>query len=798
MTVIAADLHILGIRHHGPGSARMVMAALEKVRPDAVLIEGPPDADDLIALAGHAEMKPPVALLVYNPDQPSDAAYYPFAEFSPEWQAMRWALSAHSHVQFIDLPVAVRRREQEAEPSATTPGPDGSDDPSASPGTRQEPKSGDGGVGEGEGEGEGDDEFHSDPLDALARAAGFEDGEAWWGTLVEERGGDEDPLAIFDAIRDAMTTARESQPAGKSRRSDEPAREAHMRRCIRAAVRKGFERICVVCGAWHAPVLTLAALKTFSAKDDDAALKGVAKRKTTATWVPWTHGRLTAASGYGAGVRSPGWYEHLWHHGGVTATPRWTSLGERWMTRVARLMRDEQLDASPAHVIESVRLADALAALRGRGVPGLEEFNEATLAILTAGNPLPMRLIERKLIVGERLGEVPADAPSLPLQRDLAAQQKSLRMKPSADETILELDQRNEMDLARSRLLHRLCLLDVPWGIRSEGVRRSTGTFRETWRLQWKPEFAVMVIEAGAYGNSVEHAAEQKVVTRTAAAAALPELTSSLEHVMLADLPNAMEALIERIQVVSAVSADLGHLMEALPPLAGVLRYGDVRRTESTLVRPVVHGLSVRICAGLSAACASLDDDAAAAMRVRIDGVDSALAILDDAALLGAWRERLRAVGDADVHGLIAGRCWRMLLDAPGSDENGTGDQAETRLSLALSRGNDPSKASAWLEGFLSGSAAVLVHDQRLLAVVDAWVCSLTRDAFEQTCPIARRTFATFEPAERRMIGEQLRRSSAPGGNPGRGETPGSGQGYDADRGELVLPTLRLILGEEL
>ncbi|HEX8818872.1 MAG TPA: DUF5682 family protein, partial [Archangium sp.] len=46
------------MRHHGPGSARSVRDALERLRPDIVLIEGPPEADGLLPLAAHAEMKP--------------------------------------------------------------------------------------------------------------------------------------------------------------------------------------------------------------------------------------------------------------------------------------------------------------------------------------------------------------------------------------------------------------------------------------------------------------------------------------------------------------------------------------------------------------------------------------------------------------------------------------------------------------------------------------------------------------------------------------------------------------------
>ena len=75
-------------------------------------------------------------------------------------------------------------------------------------------------------------------------------------------------------------------------------------------------------------------------------------------------------SGYGAGIAAPGWYEHLWLSGvafdasPATAPPR--TVG--WLARVARLMRERDLDCSSAHLIEATRLADTLAALRQRYV----------------------------------------------------------------------------------------------------------------------------------------------------------------------------------------------------------------------------------------------------------------------------------------------------------------------------------------------------------------------------------------------------------------------------------------------
>jgi hypothetical protein len=168
---MTAKLHVLGVRHHGPGSARTVAAALAKFKPDAVLIEGPPDAAGILHHAAAKDMKPPVALLVYEPDKPQEAAYYPFAEFSPEWQAIRWGLKAKAEVRFIDLPFSNRAAKSQVAEAEAGEASESEDEPAA----------------------------HADPLDALAHAAGLTDGEVWWSRLIEERRGDEDPLGVFDA-----------------------------------------------------------------------------------------------------------------------------------------------------------------------------------------------------------------------------------------------------------------------------------------------------------------------------------------------------------------------------------------------------------------------------------------------------------------------------------------------------------------------------------------------------------------------------------------------------------------------
>ncbi|MEU5186105.1 DUF5682 family protein [Streptomyces klenkii] len=755
---------LLGIRHHGPGSARAVRAALEQCRPAAVLVEGPPEADAIVHLADEEGMRPPVALLAHAADDPGRAAFWPLAEFSPEWVAIRWALARGVPVRFIDLPAAHTLALSEDDGERPTPDP-------------------------------ADGASRTDPLAVLAAAAGYDDPELWWEDAVEHRRGADggDALAPFAALADAMSELRTAFGEGDgSDGARDLVREAHMRLRIRDARRRFGDGIAVVCGAWHVPAL--AVKRTVTA--DRQALKGLPKVKAELSWVPWTHRRLSRRSGYGAGIDSPGWYGHLFH---APDRPL-----ERWLTKVARLLRDEDFPVSSAHVIEAVRLAGTLAALRGRPLAGLTETTDAVRAVMCDGSDVPLALVRDRLVVGNVLGEVPDSAPATPLQRDLAGLQRSLRLKPEADARDRELDLRKDTDAARSRLLHRLRLLGVDWGepVRPRG---GTGTFRETWRLSWEPELAVRVAEASAWGTTVRAAATARAESLAAGAATLADVTALAEHCLLAGLPGALPTVMRALADRAALDTDVAHLAKALPALVRSVRYGDVRRTGVAALSEVAEGLAERVFVGLPAACAGLDADAAATMRGLVDEVHQAVALLapepapgeDEAAGTGLrhrWAAVLGVLAERDgLAGGIRGRAVRLLLD----DGLLPGGHAARLMGLALSAGTEPAEAAAWIEGFLGSGGPggmLLVHDERLLALVDDWLTGVPAGAFAGVLPLLRRTFSSFDQGTRRAVGQQIRR-----GGPGTGGTPprGSGAGarLDEERAAAVLPTMRLLLG---
>ena len=114
-------IHFLGVRHHGPGSANRVVAALDVLRPRQVLIEGPSDCTELLPMLAQRDMTPPVALLAYVADDPACSLYYPFAEFSPEYQACCWAVRNSATVAFIDMPVSIQLAQMLAQRSEPDP-----------------------------------------------------------------------------------------------------------------------------------------------------------------------------------------------------------------------------------------------------------------------------------------------------------------------------------------------------------------------------------------------------------------------------------------------------------------------------------------------------------------------------------------------------------------------------------------------------------------------------------------------------------------------------------------------------
>ena len=141
-------------------------------------------------------------------------------------------------------------------------------------------------------------------------------------------------------------------------------------------------------------------------------------------------------------------------------------------------------------------------------------------------------------------------------------------------------------------------------------------SFSELWQLFWQPDFAISIIEAGMWGNTVYNAAINFIQDKSKKTNTLPELTKLVEVALKADLKEAIEVLVEQLQNIAALTKDVHHLMNALPPLVNAIRYGSTRQLDITALEKVINQMVPRICIGLPAACTAIDEEALSLIHI--------------------------------------------------------------------------------------------------------------------------------------------------------------------------------------
>jgi hypothetical protein len=682
------------IRHHGAGTVCALRQGLDAYDPDCVLVEGPPEAEPLLAFVGRADLTPPVALSVYVRGEPSRSATYPFASWSPEWTALCWAANSGVPSHFMDLSVGQRL-------------------------AMDSPQS----------------ERRDAGLGTMATLGGFDSVAAWWDSMVESHGRD-----VFAAVVEAMTAVRERHEGRFGIRapdSVDAVREAAMRQVLRTAIKAGNRRIAVVCGAWHVPAL----LSLRGVGEDRAVLRGLPRVRVDAAWIPWSAELLCSTSGYGAGVASPGWSAVI--AAGVA------DREARWVSTWASALRDAGQQASAAQCVDAVQLAQHLCQLRERSRPSRGDLDDAIRAIFGDESTA---VVADRVRLGNAIGQVPKDAPAVPLVVAVRAEQRRLRLSTAPTSKTLELDLRQSRGLEKSQLLHQLAILGVRWGKLSPSSEGALGTFREAWTIAWTPSCERALVAASPWGVTAKEAAHSTLVARSATRVDLNVSVADVQSALLAGLAGALPELLDALDGVAARTADPLVLLTASPGLARAAVYGRVRGTEDGIAI-IADRLCRRGLAGMPTTAIGVDTDAAHGIVAALSDADRAVRTLADTDLTALWQRTLWLVLGSRCHPRIHGLAARWLFDAEQQVD------VDSLLKRALSV-SEPDEAAAWLQGFLTGSGYILVLRPDIYERIDAWLVGLPEPAFDAVLPALRRSFAAFSSDVRARLAQALTTTS--------------------------------------
>ncbi|MFF3372502.1 DUF5682 family protein [Streptomyces sp. NPDC002680] len=790
--------YLIGVRHHAPSLAAAVPALLDEAKPDVLLVELPAEMQEWLPWLGHEETRAPVALAAAPLDGSGGEgpAFYPFADFSPELAAVRWAARHGVPVVACDLPLADRAwGEGRSAParSAHHPGP--------SPAAEQGPQPGGGGgpgadTGPGPGPSDGSPLAATgpetangtapvratespgqpdgpEPVDAPASVNTPEEsgrsglatalrarlsgrpGDDLWDRLVEAAAPGSPPEALRRAALLTGWALREDAAASGGIPELDLRRERWMRSCLAAATANG-ERAVVLVGAFHAPALVSPVTEPVPEHRSRGG-RQLERPRWTTSLIPYAYALLDERSGYPAGIRDPEW-QHLVL--GAAGDP--AALEEaltRVAVRVCAELRALGHPSGPADAREISRLAGDLARLRGLPAAGRGELVEAVQTVLAQGEPYGRgravaRAMER-VLVGTRVGRPAPDAPRSGLVPAVEAELSALGLPgPGGDgpggPRDLRLDPlRSDLDRRRELLLRRLTVCGVPYAEAKEVVGvGGTEALTSRWEVRWTPATAAVLSAAGVRGVTPAQAAEGvlRERLRTERDEGGPTAAQTLDGLRAAaecGLPSLSDERLDEVGDLLPQSGTLSELLAGLG-LLDRLRAGHVaglgadedRTVRAVAVAGSLTSAAVRQVDGLTGSEDPADARALLELAHRAD-LSGGIRLTDALARLATDGTPLMRGAAVAVRVLLGHEDPRVLGGLVASWVDSAGD-AEARSAL-----------TARLTGLLTAAGPLLEAAAPALDPLLDRVSELSDRAFLDRLPALRGGFDTLSPAAR-------------------------------------------------
>jgi hypothetical protein len=693
------------VRHHSPAAARLVRELITRLRPGMVLIEGPADFNDQFDEL-HFGHELPIAIYSYVQFEGGGrtSAYYPFCEYSPEWQAIQTAREHGIAAQFIDLPWAESAHFRLSAHRYA------------------------------------DGEFRTSPyIDALCDTLGVESFDALWDTLFEI-----DPSLKVEAYVERCHRLCHAMRTFDERDSpSDRAREAYMAGHIRRALDETSGPVLVVTGGFHSAAL-FERLQVNSTDEPNRPAPTIEVRGIALT--PYSFERLDGLAGYDSGMPNPGFYDLAWRlgDGDVTAEVLAVATND---------LRKRKQTVSTADLIAVETTARALANLRAHARVWRLDLIDGVIGALvkdelTAGGAHPFLDALYFALRGTARGRLAAQT-SLPLlTRDIKAILAEWNLEPTPAERFLELDLLEECHRAKSRVLHRLTNLGITGFDLVEGTnfltREDLSKLWEKWRIRWTPEFDASCIEAAPYGATLAEAAANRLRERIG-----KEEVSAQRAAAWLITANSMgiEALSEELFGLLAEAirsdGDFYGVAEACDHLVHLYRFDEVGSAQAN---PAFGELLREAFERALWLLVSLTPDEGNSKNL----TDALNAVIRTFTLcgerIGLDREnlsdtlhRVSAAGWQSPlpRGAAAGALWKL------------GEADAEALERDIRACATPNHLGDYLTGLFALAREAAQRNPELLSTVDGALLSFTDPEFLESLPSLRLAFSFFTPREK-------------------------------------------------
>lgn len=708
---------LVPLRHHSPGCAWHVDRLIRRQRPEAVLIEGPRNANPLIPLLAHEDTQAPVALYLTFVERMAEGlpqrhgAWYPLCDYSPELAAIRAAHSIGARAEFIDLSLPERIVATDEESTG------------APESLLREPFF-----------------AHGQFIDAACKATGARDGNDLWDHLFELDYRDRSSEEFFGSVLAYCALVRLNLREAELVMDGSLIREQAMASAI--AREKG--RVIVLTGGLHTVVLA-------STRPEEPPSLEIAEEDAQVVLARYGFEQLDQLNGYTSGMAGPEFYQREWEN-----RPAVELLAE-----IGRECRQRLKSVSTADTVAAWEHVQRLAQLRRHRRPSREDLLDAVRSLFVKGGidaeGVPVLAIARKALAGNRVGQVPVEAGLPPIVRDFRAMAKLLRLRldrPEASTVTLD-PYRSQRHRLASRFLHRLQFLEVPFATFQRGpdfVKGvDIGRIQEVWQYYWLPQTESALLLLARYGSTVEDAASAMLLERFEQAEREGVAGSSSEAVRLVlascvmGLHERSAELMERTGALIARDASFVSVAIAMEQLV------ILDRSREPLQAQHLRGLPEMALAAYCRACflipelAQTPAEEEKAALETLNVLRQAVETLGDTPLLADLRAGQLAIllnnPDAGSAALQGGAAGMLYLDG-----RLTGPQLGEHLSGQLV--GDAERGVRFIYGLMRTARSVLWREPDCVSALHTMMAKWTEDEFLRLVPHLRLAFADLAPRE--------------------------------------------------
>jgi Family of unknown function (DUF5682) len=730
---LSAKVVYFPVRHHSPACAFHVSQLIRKLKPKAVLIEGPCDATPLIPLLLQDKTKPPVAIYTtyvkkVDDDLPTRrAAFYPFCDYSPELVALQAGKEVGATLAFIDLTF----------PQMVEAGRTGESSKAQSL----------------------FDERRFNTARFIAAACGkanARDHDDLWDQLFEVGHRQTSTQAFIDSVLTYCAMMRVDDTTQSLAADGTIAREAQMAHAIAHHANLVDGQIVVVTGGFHSVALP-------STRPTQAPPLKIENRDALVLLTRYGFEQLDQLNGYSSGMPAPEFYQRLWE-----AKPD-APVIDRLFVDLGRACREKRLEISVADEIAAANQCKHLSRFRGHVSPSREDFLDAVRSCFIKGSVdthgTIVLAIARQLLAGERVGKVPQDAGAPPLLLDFRRTCELLKLdldKIRASTTALDL-YRREHHRVTSHLFHRLTFLDVPFATRVAGPDfvggKDLDRIQESWNYSWSPQTETTLIERSLYGSTLAEAASGLLLDRFTEnqqhgqggrSDIAPQL---ILHACQMGLHEFTPALLAKTHALVAGDSAFDSLASAVEQLLALQLAREPLQAHHLQGIDTLAGVAFERACFLLPQLVNTSYEQEPVMIASIIGLSQSGQSVGDSTILRDLRRNslLQLLhttgGNAAMRGCSAGLLWgEGVIDSPTLAKHFRG-----HLQSAV-----PGDAATFLRGLLKSAASSLWQVEELIADLHENLGSLDDDQFLGQLPLFRLALADLTPRQTDQVAKQV------------------------------------------